>query len=323
MLLISTAAAFLLIVLAQLVEGNRSVFTVTCDNQWASYDKFHGDDIHHTSLSHNYCINDNCSYSFDNLMEDLSNNSVINITCDMELSSVIAVFGLTNITITGHNNPTVGCNNSGGLHFTSCYNIKVEGVIFENCGFKNGSDITYPVIKLDKTSAIAIKNCFFQHSEGQVVMMTEVSRDVIIDNCSFVNNTKYQGQGSVIHYVSENVVSSITKMSITNSNFKYNTGASSIVYLNSSKDVTRCQNLNIQNSIFIDNRKSTLHLVNQNVYILNSLILDINSGGTSSSYSFNETFSFLLDFSSVTFTGNSIILFDSSDYGAFALYNST
>ena len=320
MLLISITVAFLLLFFAWLVKGNRSVFTITCDDQWTSHDNFHGNDSHLTSLLYRYCINGNCSNSLSNVVEHLSNDSMINITCDMELPSVITVVGLRDITITGHNNPTVDCNNSGGLHFLSCHNIKVEGIILEKCGFKNG--ITYPVIKLNKTSAIVIKNCLFQQSVGQVVLMTEVSGDVIIENCTFVNNTKYQGQGSVIYYVSENMVSSLVKLSIIMTSFKCNTGASSIVYLKSSKAAARYQNVTIQNSTFIDNTISSFHLVNQNVHIINSLFSDIHSSENSSSYCFNQTFSFLIDFSSVTFLGHSIVLFDSNDHGAFALYNS-
>ena len=64
-------------------------------------------------------IFDNCSRpSLYTALANLTSNTLINITTDMRLSSVIPFADLTNITIIGHNNPTVKYNKSGGLHFT-------------------------------------------------------------------------------------------------------------------------------------------------------------------------------------------------------------
>ena len=171
-------------------------------------------------LSHNCCINGNCSYSFDNLATDLSNNSVTNITCDIELSSVITIVSLANITITGNNNPTVGCNDSGGFHCLSCHGVKIQGITWDRCGSENRSNFANPVIKMDKSSAITIQHWIFQHSIGQ----------------SIVNNTQYSGHGTVIYYLSESSISSSAKLVLSNSNFKGNKGVKSIIYLNSFKE---------------------------------------------------------------------------------------
>ena len=48
----------------------------------------------------------------------------------MALSSVIQLTHLKNIAIIGYNNPTVQCGYSGGLHFVSCDNVTIEGIIW-------------------------------------------------------------------------------------------------------------------------------------------------------------------------------------------------
>ena len=138
---------------------NEKVITVTSDD-WLIDSKDFISDI--GKLSYNYCINGNCSYPIDNLAEDLSNDSVINITCDMELSLFITVVGLMNITITGHNNPTVGCSGYGGLHFMPCHDIKIEDITWDRCSSENRSDIANPPIKFNKSSTILIQHCTFQ-----------------------------------------------------------------------------------------------------------------------------------------------------------------
>ena len=73
-----------------------------------------------------YYLNRNC---FDSINYTLTNDhSVLNITCDVKLSLVIELTNLTNITIIGHNNPTIDCNNNGGLHFISCSNVTIKGI---------------------------------------------------------------------------------------------------------------------------------------------------------------------------------------------------
>ena len=83
----------------------------------------------------------------------------------MKLDSVIELVGLTNVSLTGYNNCTISCRNYGGLHLLFCHNIIIKGITWERCGCKNlGSP--GPVIKLENSSAIAIKNCSFQYLVG-------------------------------------------------------------------------------------------------------------------------------------------------------------
>ena len=329
MLLTRVIASFLLIVLVQAIEVNERVLTVTCDDQLIDSEEFI-DGL--SKPSYNYCINGNCSYPIDNLVEDLSNDSVINITCDMELSSVIIVVGLMNITIAGYNNPTVGCNGFGGLHFISCHGIKIEGITWDRCGSENRSDPANSAIKFNKSSTILIQHCTLQQSVGSAISLTEISGTVMIDHCMFLNNTKCSGPGTAIYCQSESSGSPSTKLSLQNSYFRGNKGVNSIIYLNSSKEN---QYLSLGDSVFIDNKNVIFHLVNQNFHISNTSFTenqkisrllyakrsDIYFNGNSKVQISNSTVpSFLLDFSSVTFMGHSRISFNSSD-GAIALYN--
>ena len=329
MLLSRAAATFLLILLVQVVSGTTRVFTITCDDRLIDGEDFNGG---LNKLSHNYCINGNCSYSFDNLATDLSNDSVLNITCDIELPSVITIVGLANITITGHNNPIIGCNGSGGLHCLSCHGVKIEGITWDRCGSENKGDFANPVIKMDKSSTITIQHCKFQHSIGQTILLIEISGDFIIDHCMFANNTQYSGHGTVIYYLSENSSSSTTKLFLSNSNFKGNKGVKSIIYLNSLKEN---QYFSLENSTFIDNKNMIFHLLNQTFNIKDTWLIenDKNSrlfyaersniylNGNTRVHIYNSNVpSFFLYFSNITFMGHSRILFNSTG-DAIALYN--
>jgi len=65
------------------------------------------------------------------------------------LSSIVPLNDLSNITITGHNNSTVNCKNSGGLHFIYFYNCTFEGITWKGCG-----ENIYPVLQLYNSSDI-------------------------------------------------------------------------------------------------------------------------------------------------------------------------
>ena len=110
-------------------------------------------------LRHSCCIYGNCSCrSLYSALANLTSNVLINITTDVELSSIIQRVNLANITITGYNNPTVNCNNSGGLHFISCSNCTIEGITWIRCGARNisGDGNAYPVLQLTNSSNITI-----------------------------------------------------------------------------------------------------------------------------------------------------------------------
>ena len=204
-----------------------------------------------------------------NALANLTSNVLIKITTDVTLSSIISLADLTNITITGHNNPTVNCNSSGGLQLISCHNCIIEGISWDNCGGKNiRENISRPVLKVINSSNITIKDCLFQQSIGQAIVLSRMTGDVTISHCNFSSNNHYEGHGSAIYYSSNDTSKSSITFIIVNSNFIHNEGARSVVYLDqSSESAKSCEYLFLQNSNFYYNKAVPIYLSNQNLYI--------------------------------------------------------
>ena len=216
------------------------------------------------------CIYGNCSCpSLYTALANLTSNVLIKITTDVTLSSIISLADLKNITITGHNNPTVNCNSSGGLQLTSCHNCIIEGISWDRCGEENiRENISRPVLKVINSSNITIKDCLFQHSIGQAIVLSQMNGDVNISHCNFSSNNHYEGHGSAIHYSSNNMSKNSLTLMIVSSNFTHNEGAKSVVYFDrSSKSAKSCEYLYLENSNFYHNKEVPIYISNQNLYI--------------------------------------------------------
>ena len=269
MLLMVTINIALLTVFIQYIEGFDRVIVVT-----ESRDDIIDQDETVTRVMRNgrnsCCIYGNCScQSLYSALANLSSNVLINITTDVELSSIIQRVNLANITITGYNNPTVNCNNSGGLHFISCSNCTIEGITWKRCGARNisGDGNAYPVLQLTNSSNITIQNCSFQHSMSQAVVLPGISGDVNINYCSFLYNKQYEGHGTAIHLSSNNkLIVSPFNIIVNNCNFFYNEGAKSIVYFGQPSTI-HCDILNLSDSIFFHNKGVPIYLSNQDLLI--------------------------------------------------------
>ena len=217
------------------------------------------------------CIYRNCScQSLYNALANLTSNVLINITTDLELSSIIQRVNLANVTITGYNHPTVNCNNSGGLHFISCSNCTIEEITWKRCGSRNISDNgnAYPVLQLTDSSNIIIQNCSFQHSMGQAVVLSGVTRDVNLTSSSFLHGKHYKGHGTAIHYSSNNnkLIVSPFNIIVNNCSFFYNGKAESIVYFDRASN-KHTEFLNLGDSKFSHNKGVPIYLYNQNLHV--------------------------------------------------------
>ena len=184
----------------------------------------------------------------------------------MTISSIIPLVGLSNITILGHNNPTVYCSNYGGLHFISCYNCTIEGISWKGCGGRNNSDSNniYPVLHMSDSSNIFIKHCWIQNSMGQALVLSAVSGDVIIEHCNFLYNERYRGHGTAIHYLSS---ISYVNLTIANCKFYDNSYAKSVVYFGPSFTNLHSSHIHIQDSSFLYNKGVPIYLSNQKLDI--------------------------------------------------------
>ena len=196
-----------------------------------------------------------------------------------------------------------------------------------HCGY--GNDSTNAALKFTNSSTIAIQNCYFQHSMGQIFVLLNVLGDVYINNCNFTFNTEYKGHGSIIHHSSNNTDSSLLMLSIVNCCFKGNEGAGSLIYIGSSTDDHH--HLSLENSTFINNENVLFYMSNVTFHMHGNIVFKgftemficINSDiifhdNCSVLFTFDATFDatvnkgsyiFLLDFSKVYFKENATVKF--------------
>ena len=216
------------------------------------------------------CAYGNCSCSsLNQALANLTSNVLINITTDVTLSSLVTVTNIVNVTVIGHNNPIVKCKDFGRVHYTSCDNCAIQGITWNGCGT---DDPTEPALKLSNSSNINIKNCFFQYSKGQALLLSEITGDVNIDHCEFVHNSHYRGHGAAIHYSSSNVSNGSVFM-ISDCNFAYNS-AKSLVYTENT--IAKHKNNIFFFAIFFHNQGVSVYAVNENI-ILNGKIVFHNN----------------------------------------------
>ena len=171
------------------------------------------------------CVYGNCSCSsLDHALANLTSNALINITTDVTLSSLVRVSDLENVSIIGHNNPTVNCESVAGIHLNFCLNCIIQGITWNGCGTENFAGLT-----LTNSSNITSINCSFQHSKGRAVSLSGISGDINISHCNFAHNNHYRGHGAAIHYTSSHY-RNLSVFTIGDCNFTYNY-ATSLVHI--------------------------------------------------------------------------------------------
>ena len=222
------------------------------------------------------CIYGNCfCNSLDQALANLTSNVLINITTDVTLSSLIKFTGIENITIIGHNTPTVNCTNfKGGMHFTFCHNLIIQAITWDGCGYSHDE----PGLKLNNSFNISVKNCSFHYSIGQAVLLSDVSGDVNISHCSFAYNSNYRGHGALIHYASNKVTNyhqPLSIFTINSCNFTYNKNAKSLVYISriiwkNNGNITFCH------TKFLNNQGTSVFIVNQTIYVIGKNVFQYN-----------------------------------------------
>ena len=120
------------------------------------------------------------------------------------------------------------------------------------------------------SSNITIQNCSFQHSIDRAVVLSDVSGDVSINHCYFMNNSVFKGHGvAIYHSLSNNIgifSPFILTLRIMNCNFSLNKGVESIVYIDN-KSTTYAGNIIFLGSAFYDNHGVSVYVVNQNLQL--------------------------------------------------------
>ena len=305
------------VTLSLCISGTHKVIKVGCkeDNDLVA-----NDTTTHTSQDkpHN-CIHRNCScVSLDDALASLTtNNTVINITADVMLSSLFGAKDLVNISIIGHGNRTVRCgDNGGGLHLMSCHNCTIENIDWVSCG-NDSEQQPIPTIWFTTSSNIKILNCTFQYSMGPGVMLAEVTGDAIVSHCTFKNNHmhRYDVPGAAMIYFATNDTEYYYHnfvFVITNCNFFHNKGLTIVhVDLHASPF-----SLLLKNSVFHKNQEIPLSVSSKDFNIDGTVLFEENLGGGI----------YIYDFSSIRFCSNSTVTFKSnivSDDDGGALYISS
>ena len=275
-------------VVVQYVDGNQRIFYVSelvSDNKDSVTS---GEDDNNLAC----CVYGNCSCSLNHALDNLTSNVLINITTDVTLSSLVTASHLENVSIIGHNNPTVNCRSAGGINITFCNNCIIQGITWDRCGTGNISNDTEPGLKLSYSSNVTIQNCFFQQSVGQAVVLSEMLGDVSINNCMFMNNSHYRDHGAAVHYSSSanNIIN--YSLAIKDCNFSYNK-IKSLVYLEN-----KCNKIILINSTFNYNQGISVYATNQKIYLNGKVLFENNTAE-------NGAGIYISDHSTVTFVNNS------------------
>ena len=251
------------------------------------------------------CVYGNCSCSsLNQALANLTSNVLINITTNVTLSSLVIIPDIVNVTVIGHNNPTVNCKDFGRVHFTSCDNCAIQGITWDGCGT---DDHTEPGLKLSNSSNINIKNSLFRYSKGQALLLSEITGDVNIDHCDFVYNSHYKGHGVAIHYSSSNVTNG-SVFTISDCNFAYNS-ANSLVYTENNISKHK-NNISFCSAKFCHNQGVSVYAANENIILNGKIVFHNNTAeeGTGIYISDHSTVTFG-ETSDVTFTQNSAAKF--------------
>ena len=291
------------------------------------------------------CVYGNCTCnSLDHALANLTSNVLINITTDMTLFSLIKLSNLENVSIIGYNDPVVNCKSAGGILFTYCCNCVIQGITWNECGIEDVNNNIEPGLALRYSTNVTIKNCFFQYSKGQAVLLSAVSGNVNISNCSFTHNSQYRGHGAAIHYSSSNSTNCPQlSFTISDCNFMYNKHAESLVYIENR--IPECNsNVVFYSSRFCHNQGSSVYAINQNIYFNERLLFQNNTGksgtgiyirdhstvifGENSEVTFfqnianrNDGIVFLRNHSNVIFDNNSVATFDGNKATSGTIYS--
>ena len=286
--------AMILAVVVQYVDGNQRIVRVS---ELISDDEDSAEDDN----SHICCVYGNCSCNFlDHALTNLTSDVLINITTDVTLSSLVKVSDIENVSIIGHNNPSVNCKSVGGVHFTFCHNCIIQGITWDGCGTKNTDNYTKPGLELSCSSDVTIQNCSFQHSVGQAVVLSEALGDVNITNCKFVNNSHYRGHGAAIHYSSNDTRnSSQLVFTINNCNFSDNK-MKSLVFLES--NLFKYNKIRFIDTIFCNNQGTSVYAINHKIYFSGEILFWNNLAE-------HGTGVYITDHSIVIFDNNSNVTF--------------
>ena len=177
------------------------------------------------------CLTESCNCkTLKHLLHGLhygASNVVVNLADRAILSLDVWLRRLRNVSIIGENNFTVLCDKSK-IEIYDCNDLKFQGITWIGCG---APDLIYnnadAVMRVSNSSVFIQKNTF-QYSFGPVLYISYGVSYFTVTYCSIMNSN-YRGHGAAIYL---NYYPSYPgALIINNSDFSYNEGVKSIVYL--------------------------------------------------------------------------------------------
>ena len=253
------------------------------------------------------CYCNKLEYSLN--MSVLHDTNIVNITDKlMTLSSAIKIDLVThvtsyqsNISIIGHNNPTVICVNGGRLELHNHYYLIIKGITWIGCGGYRG--ILTPVILIgfhttnQNNYTITIHKCSFQHSVAPAVgyFQNKENMNINVNHCNFTNGNHHRGHGVAIYFTSL-----YSKVTMSKCNFRYNGFAKSVIYIKSFAKVY------INNSNFYSNQGVPVYLSKYSILHIYGKVLFENNVAE------NGAGLYISDHSTILFDKNLIVKFNNN-----------
>ena len=204
-----------------------------------------------------YCSSNKCQCNdlkdILRLHESTSKHININISDEvLQLSSLADFYYTCNVSIIGHNNPTVHCINGGRLQLSptininnpySCY-IVIKGITWIGCGSSAA------VLTL-QDNYITIQKCSFKYSVGPPIFITSAVINII--DCKFENtqNKAYDVAAISCYVIGQQISNLVT---IKNCLFYHNSIGTIIRIENDGKEYGKNTDIYLTNPIFSNNK---------------------------------------------------------------------
>ena len=223
-------------------------------------------------------------------LQNITSNTVINITSSVSLHSIIQigdVYPVSNTTIIG-NGITVTCNNSGNIAFINCSNISIQGITWDQCGVPTIPYLNY-VVAFNATGNVAIRECTFQHSKVcQVVLFNPVSEAIVVEHSRFLFNVvvnsslcEYVASLSVFSEYNDLIHINITEtLFYQNGVLDYGNNFTLYCYLNSTQQIViYMENLNISASLGVGGNFTCFSRTDIYMYLTNVTFVNNSNEG--------------------------------------------
>ena len=144
----------ILAVVVKYIDGNQGTVHVHVSEFNSDSYNYTRDDsnCNFTCCIYGKCPCNSLKYALDNL----HHNILINITTNVTFSIPLLAMGLNleNVSIIGHNSPTVHRKKGRHIRFTSWHNFTIQAIAWDGCATNNGK----PALEMKYSSNITIQN---------------------------------------------------------------------------------------------------------------------------------------------------------------------